>query len=207
MGLRGRLSRLERGAREHLESFELLDGSTYYYDRLETCKELFLHAYDVQLGDADKWPEPPEVYRKMCQARDVAAVLEQFMPEDPQRAFVNLAELCDTDVLVRERRLVPLSHAGRHPPNRRQEGAPYGWTSLSGFRSSGASRRGADSGTRRLEAVGARETLTAPSFVPLPQELPVGELPGEGEPSVLLIDRNPSVTLCRHIKVTQEVSR
>jgi hypothetical protein len=65
MSLRGAIERLERRAREDLESFELLDGSTYYYDRLETYKELFLHAYYVQLGDADKWPEPPEIYRKM----------------------------------------------------------------------------------------------------------------------------------------------
>jgi hypothetical protein len=105
--LRGWMKRLERGAREDLESFELLDGSTYYYDRLEIHKELFLHAYDVQLGDAEKWPEPPEVYRKMCKARDPATALEQLRPEDPERAFVNPAELYDTDVLVRERRLVP----------------------------------------------------------------------------------------------------
>jgi hypothetical protein len=45
----------------------------------------------------------------MCEARNPAALLERFKPEDPQRAFVNLAELYDTDVLVRERRLVPLS--------------------------------------------------------------------------------------------------
>ena len=109
MSLRNWIKRLERDAREDLESFELLDGSTYYYDRLETYKELFLHAYDVQLGDADKWPKPPEVYRKMCQARDLSEVLERFRPEDPKRAFVNLAELFDTDVLVHERRLVVLS--------------------------------------------------------------------------------------------------
>jgi hypothetical protein len=110
MGLRGKLRRLERDAREELESFELLDGSTYYYDRLETYKELFLHAYDVQLGDADKWPEPPEVYRKMCEAKDPAAVLERFIPDDPQRAFANPAELYDTDAVVNERRLVPISY-------------------------------------------------------------------------------------------------
>jgi hypothetical protein len=109
--MRSWIRRLERAASEDLDSFELLDGSTYYYDRLETYEELFLHAYDVQLGDADKWAEPPEVYRRMCEARDPAAVLERFKPEDPQRAFVNLAELYDTDALVRERRLVPLTHA------------------------------------------------------------------------------------------------
>ena len=109
MGLRGWLKRLERGASEDLASFELLDGSTYYYDRLKTSKELFAHAYDLQLGRDDNWPEPPEVYRKMCEARDPAAVLEQFKPEIPERAFVNFAELYDTDVLVHERRLVPLA--------------------------------------------------------------------------------------------------
>ena len=109
MGLRGWLKRLERGASEDLASFELLDGSTFYYDRLETYKELFVHAYDVQVGKGE-WPEPPEVYRKMCEARDVAEVLEQLKPEDPERSLVNLAALYDTDVLVRERRLVPLSH-------------------------------------------------------------------------------------------------
>jgi hypothetical protein len=108
MELRRWMKRLERDAREDLESFELLDGSTYYYDRMETYKELFLHAYDVQLGEADKWAEPQEVYRKMCEARDPAAVLEQFKPDDPERAFVNVAELYDTAALVHERRLVPL---------------------------------------------------------------------------------------------------
>ena len=110
MGLRSWMKRLERHASEDLARFELLDGSIYYYDRLETHMELFLHAYDVQLGDADKWPEPPEVYRKMCEAKVPAAVLERFIPDDPQRAFANPAELYDTDALVNERRLVPISY-------------------------------------------------------------------------------------------------
>jgi hypothetical protein len=41
------MRRLERDAREEMESFELLDGSTYYYNRLEPGKELYLHAIDV----------------------------------------------------------------------------------------------------------------------------------------------------------------
>lgn len=109
MGLRGWLKRLERGAAEDLASFELLDGSTYRYDPLETYRELFLHAYDLQLGMGDKWPEPPEIYRKICEARDPAAVLERLRPENSQGAFVNVAELYDTELLVTERRLVPLA--------------------------------------------------------------------------------------------------
>jgi hypothetical protein len=105
MTLKGHLKRIEQGLRGTLESFVLEDGSRYYYDRLETYKELFVHACYVQLGDADKWPEPPEVYSKMCEAKDPPAVLERLSPEDPTRAFVNPAELYDTDVLVNERRL------------------------------------------------------------------------------------------------------
>jgi hypothetical protein len=89
MGLRSWVKRLERGASEGLQSFELQGGSTYYYDRLETYKELVLHAYDLQLGMGDNWPEPPEVYRKICEAKDQAAVLKRFKPEYPQRALVD----------------------------------------------------------------------------------------------------------------------
>ena len=111
MTLRNWIKRLERAASEDLESFELLDGSTYYYDRLETYRVLFLHAYDVQLGNADKWADPPEVYRKMCEAKDPALVLERFKPDNPQSAFVDPCALYDTQALVNERRLVPLTYA------------------------------------------------------------------------------------------------
>lgn len=120
---RGWIRRLERGAQEDLGSFELVDGSTYYYDRLETYKELFLYAYDVQLGMGDKWPQPPEVYRKMCEAKDPARVLARFEPENPQSAFVNPAALFDTDALIHERRLVPISY---EPPEDLSEVAGRG---------------------------------------------------------------------------------
>jgi hypothetical protein len=106
---RGWLLRLERDANEDLESFELEDGSTYYYDHLETAKELFLYAYDVQLGATDKWAEPPEIFRKMCEARDPKAVLRRFEPETPQ-AFFDPTSVFDTEALVYERRLIPISY-------------------------------------------------------------------------------------------------
>jgi hypothetical protein len=110
MGLKGKLASLKRKASEGLESFELTDGSTYYYDRPETYAQMYLHAYDVQLGDAHKWPEPPEIWLKMCEAHDPEAVLGRFKPENPARAFLNVAETYDTDTLINERRLVPLTH-------------------------------------------------------------------------------------------------
>ena len=108
VSIRSWIKRLERDASEDLESFELLDSSTYYYDRLEAHKELFLYAYDFHTGRGVEWPEPPEVYRKMCEAKDPATVLERFKPENPQVALVNVADLFDTDALVHERRLVPI---------------------------------------------------------------------------------------------------
>ena len=73
MGLKDYMRRLERRASGGWESFELLDGTRYFYDAQETHKELFLHAYDVQLGQAEKWTEPPEIYRKMCEAKILLA--------------------------------------------------------------------------------------------------------------------------------------
>jgi|SRR5215208_4362384 len=110
MTLKGHLKKIERALRGTLDSFVLEDGTRYYFDPIETYKEMFLHAYDLQLGDAEKWPEPPEVYRKIAEAKDPATVLERFRPEDPRRAFVDVTEIYDTDALVNERRLVPISY-------------------------------------------------------------------------------------------------
>ena len=92
----------------NLDSFQLLDGSRYFYDTAEVCKQLFLHAYDLQLGQVG---EPPELYQKLCQAKDaetILAVLERLAPENPEHAFVSPSEIYDRAVLLNERRLVPL---------------------------------------------------------------------------------------------------
>jgi hypothetical protein len=102
--IRGWVKRLEHAARKDLASFELLDGSRYYYDKSEVDKQLFIHTYYLQIG---RRPEPPEVLTKLCQARNPAAVLERFRPERPEQAFVDLAACYDIDALVKDRRLVP----------------------------------------------------------------------------------------------------
>jgi hypothetical protein len=109
MGLRDKMRRLEAAARGNLESFELLDGSRYHYDRLETSKELFLHDLACMSADSpSEWPEPPEVYLKMCEARDPAAVLERFAPSDKPTWFIEVPY--ERDALINERRLVPVEH-------------------------------------------------------------------------------------------------
>src|SRR5215212_6039571 len=98
------IRRLENALRGNLESFELLDGSHYYYDPAEAYKQSFLCAYGLQLGQVG---EAPELYQKLCQAKNPAAVLERLEPESAE-AFVNVAEMYDRDALVNERRLIPL---------------------------------------------------------------------------------------------------
>ena len=107
MGLRDKLRRLEKDAREDTASFVLLDGSRYYYD--PASPELFLHWYAcLTAGNPERWPEPPEVCKKLTETRDPAAgerlinTAGRFFPYDPE-------------VLATERRLVPVSLvAGRN---------------------------------------------------------------------------------------------
>ncbi|HZY57291.1 MAG TPA: hypothetical protein VFE09_05770, partial [Rubrobacteraceae bacterium] len=52
----------------------------------------------------EDWPEPPEVYVKMCEARDPEAVLERL-------TSAQIVEFpYDREALVSERRLVPVDH-------------------------------------------------------------------------------------------------
>ena len=116
MGLRGWIKRLERDSRENLESFVLMDGSRYYYD--PASSELFLHCYECLIaGNPENWPEPPEVCKKLTEAKDpeaaavqVADSLGKFIPYDPE-------------ILITERRLEPVSLvAGRDAHDQEVQG-------------------------------------------------------------------------------------
>jgi hypothetical protein len=100
MGLRGWIKRLERDARGDLASFELWDGSRYYYDPMSP--ELYLFCYDCLGANPPGWPEPPEVLVKVCEARDPAAALEELWSEGVADLFPY-----DREALISERRLVP----------------------------------------------------------------------------------------------------
>jgi hypothetical protein len=76
MGIRTWIKRLERDARGEMGSFELLDGSRYYFDPLSGV--LFLHwCACIRAGNPPEWPEPPEVVRKLCEAKDVRRALDE----------------------------------------------------------------------------------------------------------------------------------
>lgn len=63
--LSGRLRRLERTSREILRSFELADGSRFYFD--PTSAEMFLHACEcLRNHDKPERPEPPELVKAVA---------------------------------------------------------------------------------------------------------------------------------------------
>jgi hypothetical protein len=102
MGLRGRLKRLESTARDELASFELRDGSRYYYD--PTSAVLFSHWFACAgAGNPSNWPSPPEIVRRLTEARDVRAALEEVMGDGDDYLTY------DAEVLINERRLEPRS--------------------------------------------------------------------------------------------------
>jgi hypothetical protein len=95
--MKNKIRRLERAARGSLASFELLDGSTYWYDP-EVFLEVFHFYLECLASSAHDWPDPPEPVKMVLQAKDVEAAIPQvfgsFLP-------------FDRELLVKERRLVP----------------------------------------------------------------------------------------------------
>ena len=72
--IRSWVEKVEHAARGNLASFELLDGSRYYYDPVSW--ELFMHWVECAKQDtAHDWPPPPEVIQKLTEARDPEAAL------------------------------------------------------------------------------------------------------------------------------------
>ena len=101
MGLRARLERLERVARGTLVSFELLDGSRFYYN--PQTLELFMHWTDcLKAGNPDKWPEAPEAVRKVTEAKNPEAALERISGGAEWLPY-------DRKALLREREIRPRS--------------------------------------------------------------------------------------------------
>jgi hypothetical protein len=108
--MRSKLRRLERTARGHLASFELLDGSRYYFD--PTSAELFLHWCECLRADsAHHWPEPPETYKKLTEAKYPERALDEIGSGGSFGTFVY-----DPEVLINERRLEPRGLVTRYDP-------------------------------------------------------------------------------------------
>jgi hypothetical protein len=103
MRLKGWLRRMERAARGHLVSFELLDGSLYFHDPQDPT--LFLHWTEcLRAGNPDKWPEPPEVVRKVTEAKDPRTALQSIRGGGTWGTFPY-----DLEALANERDIRPRS--------------------------------------------------------------------------------------------------
>jgi hypothetical protein len=103
--VRSKLRRLENAARGHLASFELEDGSRFYWDR--QSGELFLHLCDcLRHHQEPERPEPPELVKALARAKDRrAAFAEVFgpyrdmLPYDEQ-ALVERGEIVSISLVV-----------------------------------------------------------------------------------------------------------
>jgi hypothetical protein len=105
MTLRNWIKRLERGAREDLESFVLEDGSRFYYD--PESAECFLHSMDCLRAQAEgetAFPEPPETVKAIARARDKGGALHQLYPSGSFSVFPY-----DVGALLERGELVPRS--------------------------------------------------------------------------------------------------
>jgi hypothetical protein len=88
MALRRWIKRLERAARGGDHSFELKDGTRYYYDYAEVGLELYIYACDAA-PDA----EEPLFIQKVRQAKDPAKALEPFQPRREEDAWLDFSSL------------------------------------------------------------------------------------------------------------------
>jgi hypothetical protein len=104
VGLRNKLRKLERGAREDLASLILADGSRYYFN--PTSAEIFLHSMGClrAQGECEPFPEPPETVKAIARARDRRAALNQLYPSGTFGFFPY-----DAQALVERGELVPRS--------------------------------------------------------------------------------------------------
>ncbi len=81
MGLRNQLRALRRAARGNMLSFELEDGSTFYFDPQDGFKTTFGYFSESLTADYRRKPrpEPPEALLAVANAKDRRYALEMVM--------------------------------------------------------------------------------------------------------------------------------
>ena len=81
MGLKDDVNRLRASLRGELESFELTDGTRFWFDEQEAYAELFLFGVGcLKAGRAEDRPEPPEIVRALAKAQDRRAAFDALAP-------------------------------------------------------------------------------------------------------------------------------
>ncbi len=80
MALRDRLRRLEKTMRGQLASFELIDGSRYFFEPDAVWWQLFLHGSNCMEADyrSELRPKPPEILKAVAKAKDRRSAVERL---------------------------------------------------------------------------------------------------------------------------------
>jgi hypothetical protein len=97
--------------RGQLASFELADGSRFFYEPDAAQIELFLHGSKCLEADyrSEPRPEPPEVLQAVAKARDRRSAVERLYASDPVPFAAH-----DLEKLVERGELVPRSFLAGH---------------------------------------------------------------------------------------------
>jgi len=105
MALKGRLRKLEKSMQGFLSSFDLADGTCYFFDRQEAYGAAFLFFSDSlrSAHSGEPRPEPPAILEAVAGARDREDALERALG-----GFVGLLPI-DRDALLSRGELVPRS--------------------------------------------------------------------------------------------------
>jgi hypothetical protein len=105
MGISRRwVKRLERDARGNLDSFQLEDGSRFYFD--PASFEVFLHTTECLKAQSEGktiFPEPPPVVKAIARARNRTAALNKVF----EGGFMVMPY--DTEALIERGEFVPVS--------------------------------------------------------------------------------------------------
>jgi hypothetical protein len=109
MGLKGRLDRLQKTMQGKLSSFELADGTRYFFEPMQAHKAAFGYWSDSLRADyrREPRPEPPEVLRAVAGARDRGDALDaveagySFLPVD-REALVKRGEFLSRSLVAAE---------------------------------------------------------------------------------------------------------
>jgi hypothetical protein len=111
MALRDRLRRLEKTMRGRLSSFELADGTHYYFEPEKVWSELFLHGSDCLEADykSEPRPDPPPILKAVARAKDRRSAIERLYAPGthPFAAY-------DPEALVERGEFVPHSFLANH---------------------------------------------------------------------------------------------